>query len=266
MTEVWIDIGNSSAKLLHYDTQQDTQPSKLLLPHDAHLYTSLDDHLTHFAQKVPITRIAIAASAGKEVAQKCVDLCTRHANSVHLYSSQSEQQGVINGYQQADTLGIDRWLVLLGARAITKTAVMVIDAGTAVTCDFLDPQGTHLGGWIVPNEQLLCTSLAQLPTLAQNAIFQAHATNDYGRNTAHAIGGGAQRMLLGFLQSEWHRFCALAQTRTWHTTSCYMTGSGDIVSVFAQHNRQVRYIEQLLFIGMAQSLGLAYHQLMPDVL
>lgn len=51
-------------------------------------------------------------------------------------------------------LGKDRWLAVLGARALfpdadLSTGLLVIDAGTAATFDLLTEQG-HQGGWIMP--------------------------------------------------------------------------------------------------------------------
>lgn len=69
--------------------------------------------------------------------------------------------GVRNGYREAWRLGADRWVALLGARALCGegTAACVVDVGTAVTVDLLDGAGQHLGGAIVPGPELMIGSL-----------------------------------------------------------------------------------------------------------
>ncbi len=68
--------------------------------------------------------------------------------------------GVRNAYREPERLGADRWAALVGARvAMPDRALCVVDAGTAVTVDGLAPDGTHLGGLIVPGLALARTSL-----------------------------------------------------------------------------------------------------------
>ncbi len=69
--------------------------------------------------------------------------------------------GVRNGYREAWRLGADRWVALLGARALCGDgkAACVVDVGTAVTIDLLDGKGHHLGGAIVPGPELMVASL-----------------------------------------------------------------------------------------------------------
>ncbi|MCF5429832.1 type III pantothenate kinase, partial [Pseudomonas syringae] len=61
-----------------------------------------------------------------------------------------ELGGVVNGYDDFERLGLDRWLAFVGAYHLVKRACLVIDLGTAVTSDFVDAGGAHLGGFICP--------------------------------------------------------------------------------------------------------------------
>lgn len=76
----------------------------------------------------------------------------------------TEQQafGVTNCYQQSQLLGVDRWLGLLGAQLLYPAKnVLVVDAGTAVTLDWLGSDGQHNGGWIVPGLKLMEQAVVQ---------------------------------------------------------------------------------------------------------
>ncbi len=68
--------------------------------------------------------------------------------------------GVRNGYVQTWRLGADRWVAMLGARALYPgRALCVVDVGTALTLDLLDAHGRHRGGLLVPGPALMVDSL-----------------------------------------------------------------------------------------------------------
>lgn len=62
--------------------------------------------------------------------------------------------GVRPGYRKPEQLGVDRLLAMVAVRSITGAPFCVIDAGTAVTLDFVDSEGQHLGGFILPGQQM----------------------------------------------------------------------------------------------------------------
>lgn len=72
---------------------------------------------------------------------------------------QRELLGVKAAYRELSRLGVDRWLAMLAAHARDLSPVVVIDAGTAITADFLDGHGRHLGGLIVPGVQTMARAL-----------------------------------------------------------------------------------------------------------
>jgi type III pantothenate kinase len=69
--------------------------------------------------------------------------------------------GVVNLYEDAARLGVDRWCALLGARSLTSAPCVVVMAGTATTIDSLDGDGCFRGGFILPGFDLMRRSLAQ---------------------------------------------------------------------------------------------------------
>jgi type III pantothenate kinase len=70
----------------------------------------------------------------------------------------------------ASTLGQDRLLCAFGAYARARQACAVVDAGTAVTVDFVDGEGVFHGGVIAPGAQMMLDAMhektAQLPKVA----------------------------------------------------------------------------------------------------
>ncbi len=75
--------------------------------------------------------------------------------------AQAAACGVRNAYTVPERLGADRWAALIAARARWKTALCVVDAGTAITLDVIDADGAHLGGLILPGIEMMRRSLLE---------------------------------------------------------------------------------------------------------
>jgi type III pantothenate kinase len=73
----------------------------------------------------------------------------------------SSAAGVTCGYQSPETLGVDRWLAVVAAYKQYSGAVLVVDAGSAITMDVVGPQGEHLGGYILPGLRMMRQALWQ---------------------------------------------------------------------------------------------------------
>lgn len=71
-------------------------------------------------------------------------------------------------YETPETLGLDRYMACLGARVVSETPVVVIDAGTACTIDYMDDKGVYRGGVIMPGLKLWENALKEYaPALPQ---------------------------------------------------------------------------------------------------
>jgi type III pantothenate kinase len=90
-------------------------------------------------------------------------------------------------YPQPETLGADRFLAMLGARARGTLAHntapwLVVGIGTAITLDLLDADGQHRGGRIAPSPALMREVLharaAQLPEHGGDVVTFADNTLD----------------------------------------------------------------------------------------
>ena len=72
----------------------------------------------------------------------------------------SQDAGAITcAYDDPQTLGVDRWLAMLAAYSQFNEALLVVDAGSAITMDLLGPEGQHLGGYIAPGLRLMHDAL-----------------------------------------------------------------------------------------------------------
>ena len=142
--------------------------------------------------------VANVAGAGMEAtirseAQRVWQLTAEFA------TSQAHACEVTNAYPQPPSLGVDRWLALIAARHLGPGWACVIDAGTALTIDALDPAGLHLGGLIIPGSRMMVDALLdQTSDIARKAREFAGQVagmiaekTAFANNTAQAVASGA---------------------------------------------------------------------------
>jgi len=122
--------------------------------------------------------------------------------SVKAHYIQVEKQfcGLVAAYEDVSRLGVDRWLGMIAAKEMKPGFCIVIDAGSAITIDYLNASGQHRGGLIVPGLSLLCRSMSsgtynlspESLTLTQN--WQP------GCDTVSGISQGASAMYSGLVK------------------------------------------------------------------
>ena len=117
--------------------------------------------------------------------------------------SEAQAFGVINSYQQPHLLGVDRWLALVAAAELyPNTDLLIADAGTALTIDWLNATGAHQGGWILAGQKL-----QQEAVLSKTAkVFSAELETEQlspATDTATALYQGAIAALVGAIRQAW---------------------------------------------------------------
>jgi len=110
-------------------------------------------------------------------------------NNLHIVEfSHQSQLNFVNNYKTPETLGLDRIaLVAAAAESYSGQNVLVIDAGTCITYDFIDKSSVYQGGAISPGLQMrfkaMNTFTGNLPLL-KDVINQP----DYiGKSTTEAM-------------------------------------------------------------------------------
>ncbi len=118
--------------------------------------------------------------------------------------SSAEKNGLRSAYAQPETLGVDRWLAMLGARALLPaTEVLVVDAGTALTVDHLDANGQHLGGWIVPGIRLQQKAVTNYTAKVFNRDEESYDLK-FATDTAGCLQNGVFAAILAVIrQAKW---------------------------------------------------------------
>ncbi|MEP5766721.1 MAG: type III pantothenate kinase [Halieaceae bacterium] len=130
-------------------------------------------------------------------------------------SSESQACGVTNSYAQPERMGVDRWLAMIAAWQQTRAALCVVDAGSALTIDFLAADGVHTGGYILPG----LDSMERALLSDTDRVRFEDAPRDRmtpGCSTAEAVLNGLQLSQVGAV--------ALALQRFGGTETLYFTG------------------------------------------
>ena len=96
---------------------------------------------------------------------------------------------ITNAYQTPNTLGYDRLAAAVGANAMhPNTPLLVIDAGTAITYDFVSPQNEYVGGNIAPGATMRFNALHHFTQkLPQLSMADNIPMQPLGGNTQTAI-------------------------------------------------------------------------------
>jgi type III pantothenate kinase len=95
------------------------------------------------------------------------------------------------------TPGMDRLLNAAAAWSTLKQACVVIDAGTAVTIDFIDGEGIFHGGVIAPGAQMQLDAMHESTENLPELDFEAPKGEPFGRNTASAMQRGVYHGIRG---------------------------------------------------------------------
>ncbi len=102
---------------------------------------------------------------------------------------------ICNGYDTPETLGQDRLAAAVGAMTLCPNEnLLIIDAGSAITYDFVSAEGEYMGGNIAPGLKMRFTILQRmtkkLPLVepGENELIPL-----FGKNTRDAIAAGVIR-------------------------------------------------------------------------
>jgi type III pantothenate kinase len=183
-----IDIGNSQLKYTWYEraTSLANIKGKTI---------AIEDALSLFKDRPDVHFCSVKSN---EITDEFIEMMRQAGVRFKQANTQKQQFGITNSYATVTNMGSDRWLAMLAADALVKKDVLVIDAGTAITCDFI-VQGKHLGGWIAPGLKMLRESVAN----KTGRVFDfEHLTPHLlpGEDTANCVANGALAQIVGMVQ------------------------------------------------------------------
>ncbi len=152
------------------------------------------------------------------------------------------------------TVGVDRLLAAMGAHARSGEACVVIDAGTAITVDFVDSWGVFQGGCIAPGLTMSLRALheqtAALPLVDRaTLVAQAAATDPLGRTTADALALGCLASARGLVHRLIDQYAAV------NSSYPRVIATGGDAPLLFEHDDLVEHIvPDLVLIGLQAAL------------
>ena len=163
--------------------------------------------------------------------------------------SEPRCNGVVNGYQQPEKLGVDRWLAILAAKAKTPSACVLVDCGSAITVDLVTSQGEHLGGYIAPGLRLMRDALS-MKTTAIKLSQIGYPENDFpGRNTVAAVKSAELAMITGLVDH------AKSVLRNYETNGASLLVTGGDGEWLVESLKDGIYQEDLVLDGLHIALA-----------
>lgn len=166
---------------------------------------------------------------------------------------QTERQfaGLQNAYgDEYYRLGADRWFALVGYRNLATDNAVIIDAGTALTIDWLNGNGHHLGGWIVPGRRLMQESMhngtANLSEQLTEECYRQPATS-----TQQAMSYGVHYALVGAIAQALSASAELFANEPYSVVVTGGDGERLVKSLQATQSTNYCRIDDLVFKGLA---------------
>jgi len=151
---------------------------------------------------------------------------------------------VTSGYERPEKLGVDRWLAILAGWDLFRQRCVVVDAGSALTFDFIDAKAGHLGGYIVPGQQMMVDALFGGTSNVRVNSSQVPGT-DYGQNTDSAVQNGCFAMTLALIEK-----IIFEASDAQGSINIVLTG-GDAELLLAHLPNAVVYKPELVLDGLA---------------
>ncbi|MFA9477698.1 type III pantothenate kinase [Phycisphaerales bacterium AB-hyl4] len=151
-------------------------------------------------------------------------------------------------------VGEDRLLNAAAAYDVLKQACVVVDAGTAITVDFVDGAGTFHGGAIAPGAQLMLDSLHQRAAQLPEVEFDK-PTGVMGHNTVEAMRVGVFHGLRGMVRELVERYAEKAGG-----FPAVIASGGDANLLFREYDLVDRVVPDLTLNGLAVTLRVAMEQ------
>ena len=194
MLQLYIDRGNTALKWQLFESKELLESG--VFSNDVALPEGLSALINY-----RLSNIYVSSVASEEFCRHLIVWAKGHSHPPPFFiESTREACGVVNAYQEAAQLGVDRWLAMIAAHHKYSGMLCIVDTGTALTMDFLLENGKHLGGFIVPGAELMKSSL--LKNTQKIHIGNTSNSSQLGTNTSEAVTFGIEQMLQLFVREK----------------------------------------------------------------
>jgi type III pantothenate kinase len=197
-----IDIGNTRSKIAVFDNK--TLLHKITTDND-----NIDKTVKKFKKKYTLNHSIISSVSNYDTSE--IKKLNTYSKVIEL--DHQTRVPLLNKYNTPETLGVDR--IALACAAVDqypKRNVLIIDAGTCITFDFVNTKNEYLGGAISPGIKIRYKSLhkftANLPLLDLNRF------NLIGNDTESSIHSGVLNGIVNEIDGVINQYITKFQTLT----------------------------------------------------
>lgn len=198
--------------------------------------------------------VVLLASVNPVATERVEAQITKHLNREVLRVERDMSIPIGRQLDREAIVGEDRLLNAAAAYDVLKQACVVVDAGTAITVDFVDGAGTFHGGAIAPGAQLMLDSLHQRAAQLPEVEFD-RPVDVIGHNTVEAMRVGVFHGMHGLVRELVERYAEKAGS---YPTVIATGGDADLL--FRDYELIDRIVPDLTLNGLAVTLRVAMEQ------
>lgn len=188
-----VDIGNTNTVLGLFEGDR--------LEHDWRIRTEANTTIDEYAitMRSLFAAYEIPLTSVKDIIISCVvppalnpieRFCERYFNSAPLIVGPGIRTGMPIFYDNPKEVGADRIVNAVAAYELRKTAMIVVDFGTATTFDYVSERGEYMGGVISPGIMISCEALFQKASKLPRVEIFAHPPSVLAKNTIASMNAG----------------------------------------------------------------------------
>lgn len=238
-----LNIGNSRTQIGRFEQGKlaaserwDNDELPRLIERIVELWREMDD------QNAAI----VLATVNDELAQR-ITSGIEDQLSVEVYAVGEDMPIPIGRQLDPETLtGADRLLNAAAAYDVLGQACVIVDAGTAVTVDFVDGKGTFHGGAIAPGARMQLRAMHEHTSALPELDFRAPENEAFGRNTAEAMLQGVTQGIRGLV-----RYLVEQYAEAFGAYPTVIVTGGDAETLFGKDELIDRIVPELTLLGIA---------------
>lgn len=234
------DLGNTRVKWRIVDDSSIIQDRGVFLFEENHLKDKVAEIVTG------ADKVRLASVRSTDIENEIEAIC--RSKGVVFFTAKTLKQcaGVVNAYEDPTKMGVDRWLAMVAGFNVDKKPCCVIDCGSAITVDFINPCGLHQGGYIVPGFNALKKSLSHSTERVYFSLDRQLDSCSPGLDTQQAVNHGSLSMVVSWLNS----LCEKVRYDYGEKSGLYLTG-GDAELVVNHLNYKTECLPDLVMEGLA---------------
>ncbi|MFH1352256.1 MAG: type III pantothenate kinase [bacterium] len=189
--------------------------------------------------------VCVCSSVVPEATKVLRKACRRKKIKFRLFGRKDIKEISIK-YKNPEKIGSDRLATILGAATLSPAPFIVVDIGTAVTCELVNKRKEYIGGIIFPGVELCLKTLSEKTALLPAVKFK-RVNGSIGRNTAECISKGIYNAITSGIEKSVNEFGHLAPG-----AAVFLTGGGAKYFRRGDFNFSFRKDELLVFRGLLQ--------------